>query len=196
MTDFRHWYLSHAEVEIDPERPVTDWGLSARGRGRLEAFVTSGRVPAVTLIASSAERKAVETADILARALSLAVTVRTDLGENDRTSTGYLPPAEFEAMADAFFANPGVEIRGWESAAAAQARIVGAVQAVLEEGKGPVLFVGHGAVGTLLWCHLAGNGIDRRHDQPAGGGCIYGFGGGRAPDPGWRRIEDWRRARL
>ncbi|MFM2355159.1 MAG: hypothetical protein RLZZ528_895 [Pseudomonadota bacterium] len=191
METARHWYLSHAEVEIDPQRPVTDWGLSARGRLRLEALAACGRVPAVTRIASSAERKAVETAGILARALSLPVTVRADMGENDRTSTGYLPPAEFEAMADAFFASPEASVGGWESAAAAQGRIVNAVAQILRGTSGPVLFVGHGAVGTLLWCHLAGVAIDRRHDQPAGGGCVFGFGGGAAPDRGWRRIEDW-----
>lgn len=36
--------------------------------------------------------------------------------ENDRSSTGFLPPEEFEVVADAFFAQPGVSVRGWETA--------------------------------------------------------------------------------
>jgi len=34
---------------------------------------------------------------------------------------------------------------------------------------GDVLFVGHGAVGTLLFCHYSGVAIDRAYDQPADG---------------------------
>ena len=56
----------------------------------------------------------------------------------------------------------------------AQARIVGEAEAVLaEETSGDLLFVGHGAVGTLLYCHYAGLAIDRAHDQPAGGGHYF-----------------------
>ena len=43
---------------------------------------------------------------MLAAALRLTPIIRADLGENDRSATGYLPKAEFEAMADAFFARP------------------------------------------------------------------------------------------
>lgn len=81
-------------------------------------------------------------------------------------------------MADAFFAQPETSVRGWERACDAQARIVGRVDAHLERiipQGARVLFVGHGAVGTLLKCHLAGWAINRRHDQPAGGGFWYAF---------------------
>jgi broad specificity phosphatase PhoE len=54
---------------------------------------------------------------------------------------------------------------------------------------GEILFVGHGAVGTLLLCHVAGIEISRTHDQPNGGGCYFTF----AKDAGllhhWRRME-------
>jgi len=49
------------------------------------------------------------------------------LGENDRSATGYLEPQEFETTANAFFAYPERSIRGWETAQAAQTRIVEAV---------------------------------------------------------------------
>ena len=111
--------------------------------------------------------------------------------ENDRSSTGFLPPHEFERVADTFFAAPDTSVRGWETARAAQARIVAEVTACIAlYPEGDVLFVGHGAVGTLLWCHLAGVGIDRRHDQPAGGGNWFSFrDDDRRPDAGWRPME-------
>ena len=85
---------------------------------------------------------------------------------------------EFEATADAFFAQPLQSIRGWEPAADAQIRIVGAVEQALSrtpEGM-DIAIVGHGGTGTLLYCHLAGLPIDRRYDQPAtNGGNWFAF---------------------
>jgi broad specificity phosphatase PhoE len=54
---------------------------------------------------------------------------------------------------------------------------VAAVQRVLEnhDRGNEILFVGHGAVGTLLKCHLARRRISRAEDQAAGGGNIYAF---------------------
>jgi Histidine phosphatase superfamily (branch 1) len=72
-------------------------------------------------------------------------------------ATGYLPRQEFEETADAFFAHPQQSVRGWEPAARAQARIVGAVERVASHPPDDDLaIVGHGGTGTLLYCHLAG----------------------------------------
>ena len=132
-----------------------------------------------------------ETADPLAQALGLPVVRREAMHENDRSATGFLPPAEFEAMADVFFGDPDVSVRGWETARAAQARIVAEVEAVLSGPlDGDVLLVGHGAVGTLLWCALMGKPISRAHDQLPGGGCWYGFPlDGRVPETGGQAME-------
>jgi broad specificity phosphatase PhoE len=108
-------------------------------------------------------------AAILAHHLDLPVTALPELGENDRSVTGYLPKAEFEAVADLFFAHPDESIRGWERAADAQRRIVGAVERVLTASAdcgGDIAVVAHGGVGTLLLCHLRGTAIGRQHDQP------------------------------
>ena len=184
-------YLSHPQVRIDPTAPVPAWGLSDIGRRRTEALAAAGCLAGTGLIVSSGERKAVETASIIARTLSLDVEVREDMHENDRSATGYLPPAEFEATADQFFARPNESIRGWERAIAAQRRIVAEVYSVLaRDVPGNVLFVGHGAVGALLYCHYAGLSINRRHDQPAGGGNYFTFRiDQRRVEHGWQPME-------
>ena len=71
----------------------------------------------------------------------LGVTPRAlaALGENDRSSTGYLPPEVFEATADRASAD------------------------------GDVAIVAHGGVGTLLLCALSGVEITRALDQPGHG---------------------------
>src|SRR6266436_1742756 len=187
-------YLTHPQVKIDPSVPVPSWGLSAVGRARTETLAETGWLSGTMQIISSGERKAVETAEIIAGRLNIAVEVREAMHENDRSATGFLPPNEFEAIADQFFAHPFVSIRGWERAIDAQLRIVREVEHILARNRaGDVLFIGHGAVGTLLFCHYAGLAIDRAYDQPAGGGYCFAFvkDGLRVLHP-WRKMEDLR----
>lgn len=190
MTKVR--YLTHPQVHIDPQTPVTLWGLSAVGHRRVAIFSQSSVLRGTTQIISSAERKAIETAQPIAAALGIHLEVRGAMHENDRSATGFLPPDEFEVVANEFFAQPSVSVRGWERAIEAQVRIVREVETVLERNlKGDVLFVGHGAVGTLLFCHYAKADINRAHDQPQGGGHYFTFlrEPRRVLHP-WRRMED------
>lgn len=185
-------YLTHPQVKVDSAIPIPSWGLSEVGRTRTELAADAGWLSRTTQIVSSGERKAIETAEIFARKLNLFLEVREAMHENDRSGTGFLPPDEFEAVADRFFARPFVSIRGWERAIDAQSRIVRKVEHVLARGQeGDVLFVGHGAVGTLLLCHYSGVSIDRTYDQPAGGGHCFALAKKeRRLLHQWRRMED------
>jgi broad specificity phosphatase PhoE len=186
-------FITHPEVTIDPAVPVTDWPLSPVGIRRMRLALKRQWLVGVQAVFSSAERKALDTASILANQFGLRPVVVEGLGENDRSATGYLPQAEFEAVADEFFAHPGESMRGWERAADAQRRIVGAVDQVIAMAttKGNIAIVSHGGVGALLLCHLKRVPISRREDQPSGGGNVYSFSGpSRRLLSGWRRIED------
>jgi broad specificity phosphatase PhoE len=188
-------YITHPQVRIDPGVPVPEWGLSEVGR--IRALAASQLPWAATLqrIVSSTERKAIETAEILARVPDLAVEVLPDLHENDRTATGFLPPPEFEKAADRFFACPDESYQGWERATDAQARIVSAVSNILDEQDPamPIAFIGHGGVGTLLKCHLSGQPIARDRDQPAGGGNLFAFSlADRIVTCDWTAMEEWK----
>jgi len=185
-------YLTHPQVRIDPAVPVPLWGLNEVGRGRTVAIPSAGRLLGTTQIISSGERKAIETAEIIGAKLNVDVEVREAMHENDRSTTGFLMPDEFETVANQFFAQPHVGIRGWERAIDAQLRIVREVEQVLARNRpGDVLFVGHGGVGTLLYCHYCGFAIDRIHDQPAGGGHFFAFASdGRRVLHRWRPLED------
>jgi broad specificity phosphatase PhoE len=184
-------YLTHPQVEVDPTIAVPLWGLSRVGRGRLQSLIKTGWLGGTTQVISSAERKAVETAQTIAAALGADFEIRETMHENDRSATGFLPSPEFEVVADAFFAYPDQSIRGWERAVDAQARIVREVEAVLTgQQEGDILFVGHGAVGTLLFCHYAGLPIARAHDQPNGGGNYFTMTkANRKPLHAWRPME-------
>jgi broad specificity phosphatase PhoE len=166
-------YISHPEVVIEPDAPVTRWGLSEDGRARLARLLEQPWVADIGRIICSEEHKARETAAALAAQRGLGVEVRRGTGEIDRSSTGFLPSTEHEAVADACFANPEVSARGWERAIDAQARIATALADLLIDEQSldavDVAVVGHGGVGTLWWCLLAGVPIERRWDQPGQG---------------------------
>jgi broad specificity phosphatase PhoE len=183
--------LTHPEVAIDPAIPVPDWRLSDVGLARMRALLERPWIGGIRHIVSSAERKARDAAGVVAAQLGLEPRVIPGLAENDRSATGYLPPEEFERVADAFFAQPEASIRGWERAADAQSRMVAAVEQALEAPPGDVLIVAHGAVGALLLCHLAGRPIGRDADQPGrGGGNLFAFRrSDRALLCGWQRME-------
>jgi broad specificity phosphatase PhoE len=188
-------FITHPDTVIDPAIPVPDWPLSARGRERMTGALRRPWVGGIREIWCSTERKARDGAEILAEFLNLPVTQLADLGENDRSSTGYLPREEFEAVANEFFANPTQSVRGWETAADAQRRVVGAIDRVLAGRtirEGDIAIVAHGGVGTLLLCRLNGVPIDRRYDQSQNnGGNYFAFDiETRRPLHGWRPIEE------
>jgi broad specificity phosphatase PhoE len=197
MTKGVVYYLSHPQVCIDPHVPVPQWELSDEGRQRLSGLQQAKWLQGVQRIVSSDETKALETAQFLATFVGLSVEVASQMHENDRSSTGFLPSPEFESTADAFFAQPDISVRGWETARSAQSRIVEAIRRTLSiSTSGDVLIVGHGGVGTLLKCHIRREPISRRFDQAAeggnaGGGNVHAF----EPDLtrsifGWTAIEN------
>ena len=190
-------YLTHPQVAMDPDVPVPLWGLSEEGKRRAQAFAARGVVPRGAAIFSSSETKAVELAEIIAAVTEGPIVSDHRMGENDRSATGFLPPELFEATADRFFAEPETSVDGWERAIDAQARIVSAVEAALAgvSGDTVVIFCGHGAVGSLLKCHVGRRAIDRAEDQGrtggtgGGNGFVFDFANRRLHSE-WTRIED------
>jgi broad specificity phosphatase PhoE len=169
------YFITHPNVQISRDVPVPRWPLSELGCARMREGLRMPWVKDITAIYCSTEQKAIDGARLLADHLSIDFTELEALGENDRTATGFLEPAEFERVADEFFANPETSIRGWERAMDAQSRVVFAVERIAsaDTSAGDIAVVSHGAVGTLLYCHLSRQKIERRWDQPPNGGGNY-----------------------
>jgi broad specificity phosphatase PhoE len=186
------FFITHPEVVVDPRIPVPQWKLSARGIARAHRMLEQDWVADIGHIVASEERKAMDTAELLAGHLGLSFATRAELRENDRSATGYLQRGEFEATADLFFKQPDRSVRGWEPARAAQARIVDVIDGILKAAP-PVniAVIAHGGVGALLLCKLKGVPINRAEDQPGeGGGNFFVFRrDDRALLQGWRAID-------
>lgn len=184
-------YLTHPQVNIEPMKDVRNWSLNETRRARVAALASSDALTGTTRIISSTETKATQTAQPLADALGCWLEFREQMHENDRSATGYLPEHQFERFAEAFFARSDQRVGGWESARMAQQRIVREVGEVLRVHRGgDILLVGHGAVGTLLFCALADLPISRAYDQKNGGGNVFSFRTSECvPLSGWKPME-------
>jgi broad specificity phosphatase PhoE len=172
------YFITHPDVVINPAIPVARWPLSRRGRMRMLRVLENPWVSGVSAIYCSTEQKAIDAAAIISEALGIPYTAIPELGENDRSTTGYLSEPEFNAVVDEFFRRPEESVRGWERAVDAQQRIIAGTKAVLEAMPvdGNVAIVAHGGTGTLLLCHLAGIPISRDCDQPrTNGGNYFAF---------------------
>ncbi|MBD2748297.1 histidine phosphatase family protein [Microvirga sp. BT688] len=187
-------FLTHPEVVIDPDQPITEWPLNSTGRARMERFVDLLADRTITAVHASTERKARDGAAIVAERLNLPYATHEGLGENDRSSTGFIAPPEFWAVVRDFFGRPHESIRGWERAIDAQARIVTAVSRILREDQtsGDIVIVSHGAVGCLLTAHLQTVEIGREsRPQHPGGGCFIVIDRDTVTlTQNWRAIED------
>ena len=186
-------FVTHPDVVIDPAVPVPRWPLSKLGRSRMEAFASLLADEALAAVWTSAEQKALDGAQIFSERLAIPHHVDAELGENDRSSTGYLEAEAFWPVVQQFFDRPDESIRGWETARHAQNRIVAAVNRAAEAQEGDIAIVSHGGVARLLTAHLQGVAIGQE-DRPRNpnGGCFIVFD---LAQPGqlaaWAHIEAW-----
>lgn len=181
-------YLSHPESAVDPLVPVPDWGLSARGVARATALAARWPCGSGHLWCSP-ERKAQDCAAIMGYPTGNTVETLPESHEVDRSATGFVPAARHDALARRLFLYPDQSAEGWERAVDAQARIVKAVTVLIARSYKPLILIGHGGVGTLLWLHLTGQPITPEADQPRQGcAWVYDLGQSRAIH-GWRAFE-------
>lgn len=182
------YFITHPNVKVEPDVELTDWGLSVEGWVRWGKVMEQSWIMDIQAVFSSTERKAREPAGVLAEKLDLPLVMKEELGEMDRSSTGFLPREEFEKVADEFFANPNESIRGWERAVDAQDRIVKAVTKIVNQSEdiGDIAIVSHGGVGGLLMCDLKNIPITRDEDQP-GQGYYFVF------DNNWQFVHGWKK---
>jgi broad specificity phosphatase PhoE len=184
-------YITHPDVKIDAAVPVPQWHLNDRGRTRLWQMLEQPWVSSIGRVISSPETKALDAAGILAEHLGLTVEVRDSTGELDRSSTGFVSHERHEQLADELFTFPDRSAAGWERALDAQRRIVAALADLLvDENDASTAVVGHGGVGTLWYCSLSGQRIDRRHDQPGQGHYFTVDVATRTVMQPWRAIDD------
>jgi len=145
-------WVRHAEPErIAPGTGVpADPPLTARGRDQAERLAAWLAVEPIDVVLSSPQRRAVETADPIARAHDLDVQVVAGLVEYDVQSDSYIPMEELRATDDpklaAMYEGRWEEFGG-ESTETFRARVVATLDEVVAAHPGRrVVAVCHGGV--------------------------------------------------
>jgi len=148
--------VRHSSPCIANGMSYRDWPLSDEGRGLAvhAAEYVAGFKP--RLICSSDERKASDTAKIIARHCGLDVKVVPDLREHDRTGVPWRDAATRQQELQALFANPDAVVFGRESASQALGRLTTAIHRVTTRKSGPWVLVTHGTVMALYLAKLTG----------------------------------------
>lgn len=162
--------VRHSLPALDWELSAPEWTLSKDGRARCEPLAERLVAYEPEAIAASTEPKALETAQLVGRELSLPVELDERLREQDRAGVGKLEAPDWErAMADVF-ARPHEIVLGRESLGAARRRFAEAIDERLKAVAGTVVAVTHGTVMCAFVAERAGvDGLElwRSLDLPA-----------------------------
>ncbi len=154
--------IKHAAPLVDPQKSSEQWKLSEKGRESCNPLADAIREHNPTIIVSSEEPKAKETAQLLASQLGIPTETAKDLYEHDRSNVPHMRSGEFISHIELFFRKPDELVLGEETADEAQGRFESALHDVLEKHPtGNIAVVTHGTVLALfLAAHSDRNGFD------------------------------------
>jgi broad specificity phosphatase PhoE len=141
--------IRHGVPDVDAAKSPGNWDLAASASADVHLLRASGILPPSpsTVWAASAERKALQTAQLLT---SSDILIVDDLHETRRT---WQPdPNAFQNTMESSFSSPFISAApGWEPFASATQRLRRATIRIVERARsGDVVLVGHGTAWTLL----------------------------------------------
>jgi broad specificity phosphatase PhoE len=143
--------IKHAKPDVVPDVPSEQWHLSPQGKEQCEPLADLIARYEPTIIVSSTEPKAVETAQLVAQRLNVSHETGNDLFEHDRSNVPHMRSGEFISHVELLFRQPDDLVLGLESANEAEARFRAAVDDVVKRhASGNVAIVSHGTVIALF----------------------------------------------
>ncbi|MGR9344016.1 histidine phosphatase family protein [Rhizobium leguminosarum] len=142
--------VRHGLPSIEGDIPSIDWSLSAPGKAaaiELAKYLSGFRVKEIR---SSPEKKALQTAALIADRLALPICLDSDLREHDRSKVGYIARTDFEAGITRLLEHPHQLTFGDESADAVFTRMDQAVaRARKARPSGDLMIVTHGTAMSI-----------------------------------------------
>lgn len=144
--------IKHAAPQVEPDIPSDQWRLSDRGRQSCTALAEKLKTHSPSILVSSIEAKAVETAKLVAETLGVQHETAADLHEHDRSNVPHMRSSEFISAVELFFRRPTDLTLGRETAEQALSRIATATEKVIAQhaGHGSIGVVTHGTVLALF----------------------------------------------
>ncbi len=149
--------VKHSMPEIERDKPASAWKLGDVGRCRAKLLSSSLEEFSPAVIWSSREPKAVETAEIVAKAFDVPVEVGDGLEEHHRDNVPFWDEREaFESAVERSLTDPDRLVFGAETANQARDRFTAALHRVIGVGHTDSVVVTHGTVMTLYVAGEAG----------------------------------------
>jgi broad specificity phosphatase PhoE len=143
--------IKHASPLVIPGTPPEKWKLSDKGRESCGPLAEAIRAHQPTVIVSSEEPKAKETAEIVGQKLAVPVETASGLHEHDRSNVPHMRSGEFISHMEIFFRKPTERVLGRESAVTALDRFQSAVNTVVaKHAEDNIAIVSHGTVIALF----------------------------------------------
>lgn len=143
--------VRHSVPAIDPNLPPSEWHLSREGKERTRKLSSSLAPFKFSTIYSSIERKAVETADILAETAGVPSRSFDGLHEHERYGVKWSTQERFEKQVAAFFERTDELVFGGETGDQARSRFANALHTLRDHPQEEdLVVVTHGTVMTLF----------------------------------------------
>jgi broad specificity phosphatase PhoE len=143
--------IKHAKPLVDSQKPAESWKLSDDGRSAARLLAMQLTSQGLSIVVSSDEPKASETAQILASELKLSAQSHPDLHEHDRSNVPHMRSGEFISHVELLFRRPHEVVLGQESAAEALERFQRAIdEIVAKHPERNIAVVSHGTVIALF----------------------------------------------
>lgn len=147
--------VRHAEPEIEVDIPASEWKLTERGIASTTRLASVLAEYTPSLVVTSPERKAVETARVLADVLGLPVVQQAHFAEQGAGPHEFIEDyGEFQELVQRFFERRDEVVMRRESAAAAAKRFDDGLRE-LAAHDGTLVLVTHGRILSSWlsgWC--------------------------------------------
>ena len=140
--------VRHAEPQIETEIPASAWSLTTRGESATRRLVPRIAALRPSTIIASPERKALQTAGLLAEGLEISLQQDERFSEQGADIGDFYPDyAQFRAIVEQHFNRPEEVVFRGESASSAAARFANGIAAVRESSRtGTPVIVSHGRI--------------------------------------------------
>lgn len=146
--------IRHSITEQDAKEVSSQWHISEKGREKCELLAKQLAPLGLTMLISSEEPKAIETAELTAERLGITARSARGLQEHVRENVGYFESKEeFDSKMRAMFDKPDEIVFGNESAIQARNRFgLALTELVRSNPRKRLGIVTHGTVMSLFIC--------------------------------------------
>lgn len=141
-------FIRHSKSLVNPKTPIASWGLSEEGVMLAKKLISIPAIQAIQVIYSSLQPKALETAALATKNLSIPIQKDNNLTETTSFTNKFVSLKELEENTRKYYAEKTLSINGGETFVQAQERFVKALQDIVkkEQNKENIGIVSHGNI--------------------------------------------------